>query len=168
MVRRTRDSRGAVLALYRAAYEMTNRDETLLFSRNNGANFEIAYSHHWNIGTCPMSSASISENSGEILAAAETHGRVFFVRLDPNTGKVSSPVSPERQAKHPVAIGNARGEVLLAWAEGTGWNKGGSVAWQLYDREDKPISEKGRAEGLQPWSLPTALAEPDGSFTVVY
>jgi len=162
------DSQGDVLALYRAAYEMTNRDETLLISRNNGANFEIAYSHHWNVGTCPMSSASISENSGEILAAAETHGRVFFIRLDPQTGKVSSPVSPDTQTKHPVAIGNTRGEVLLAWAEGTGWNEGGSVAWQLYDREGKPISAKGRAEGLKPWSLPTAFAEPDGNFAIFY
>ena len=161
-------SRGDVLALYRAAYEMTNRDETLLISHNNGANFEIAYSHHWNVGTCPMSSATISEISGEILAAAETHGRVFFVRLDPKTGKVSSPVSPDTKAKHPVAIGNARGEVLLAWAEGTGWNKGGSVAWQLYDREGKPISEKGQADGLKPWSLPSAFTNPDGTFTVVY
>ena len=168
MVRRTRDSRGDVLALYRAAYEMTNRDETLLISRKNGANFEIAYSHYWSVGTCPMSIATISETSGEILAAAETYGSVFFVRLDPKTGKGSSPVSPDTKAKHPVAVSNSRGEVLHAWAEGTGWNKGGSVAWQLYDREDKPISEKGRAEGLQPWSLPTALAEPDGSFTVVY
>src|SRR5204862_2834391 len=59
------DSRGNVLALYRAAYQLTNRDETLLISRNNGATFEIAYSHHWNVGTCPMSSTTISETSGE-------------------------------------------------------------------------------------------------------
>jgi hypothetical protein len=76
-----------------------------------------------------MSSASLSESSGQILAAAETHGHVFFIRIDAKTGRVSSPVSPETQAKHPVVIGNSRGEVLLAWAEGTGWNKGGSVAW---------------------------------------
>lgn len=162
------DSHGDVLALYRTAYQMTNRDETLLISRNAGANFEIAYSHHWNVATCPMSSAFISETSGEILAAAETHGRVFFVRLDPQTRKVSSPLSPETQAKHPVAIGNARGEVLLAWAEGTGWAKGGAVAWQIYDREGNPISPKGRAEGLKPWSLATAFTEPDGSFTIIY
>src|SRR6266568_6643929 len=155
------DSHGDVLALYRTAYQMTNRDETLLISRNAGANFEIAYSHHWNVATCPMSSAFISETSGEILAAAETHGRVFFVRLDPQTRKVSSPVSPETQAKHPVAIGNARGEVLLTWAEGAGWAKGGAVAWQIYDREGNPISPKGRAEGLKPWSLATAFTEPD-------
>ena len=162
------DSQGNVLALYRAAYEMTNRDETLLISRNRAADFEIAYSHQWHIGTCPMSSASLSENLGEILAAAETHGRVFFVRLDPKSGKVSSPVSPETQAKHPVAIGNTRGEVLLAWAEGTGWNKGGSVAWRVYDREGKPLSANGRADGLAIWSLPTAFAEPNGTFTIIY
>jgi hypothetical protein len=115
-----------------------------------------------------MSSASISENSGQILAAAETHGRVFFIRLDPKTGKVSSPVSPDTQAKHPVALGNTRGEVLLVWAEGTGWNQGGSVAWQLYDRTSEPLSAKGRANGLPTWSLPTAFAQPDGNFTIIY
>ena len=162
------DSQGDVLAFYRAAHQMTNRDETLLISRNAGANFEIAYSHHWNVGTCPMSSASISENSGDILAAAETHGRVFFVRFDPKTGKVSPPISPETKAKHPVVIGNSRGEVLLVWAEGTAWAKGGSVAWQLYDKEGKPVSEKGRADGLKPWSLPTAFADPDDNFAIVY
>ncbi len=162
------DSHGDVLAIYRAAYQVTNRDETLLISRDTGASFEIAYSHHWNVGTCPMSSATISETAGQILAAAETHGRVFFVQLDPRTGKVSPPVSPETQAKHPVAIANARGEILLVWAEGTGWNKGGSVAWQLYDRDGKPLSAKGRADGLPVWSLPTVFVNSDDAFTVVY
>src|SRR5262245_54857614 len=162
------DSHGNLLALYRAAYQMTNRDETLLISRDKGANFEIAYSHHWNVGTCPMSSASISESSGLILAAAETHGRVFFIELDPKTGKVSSPVSPEAQAKHPVAIANADGEILLAWAEGTGWNKSGSLAWQIYDSEGKSLSPKGHADGLPVWSLPTAFAAPSGNFTIIY
>ncbi len=162
------DSHGNILALYRAANQMTNRDETLLLSRDHGMNFEIAYSHHWNVGTCPMSSASLAEVSGEVLAAAETHGRVFFIRLDPKTGKTSSPISPDTQAKHPVVVGNSRGEVLLAWAEGTGWNKGGSVAWQLYDRGGNPISAKGHADGLPPWSLPTAFADESGNFTIVY
>jgi hypothetical protein len=88
--------------------------------------------------------------------------------VDPLTGKASWPVSPESQAKHPVAIGNARGEVLLAWVEGTAWNKGGSVAWQNYDTDLNPTSEKGRADGVAAWSLPTAFADPDGNFTIVY
>jgi hypothetical protein len=115
-----------------------------------------------------MSSASLSESSGQIIAAGESHGRVFFVCLDPKTGKVSSPVSPDTQAKHPVAVANGKGETLLVWAEGTGWNKGGSVAWQVYDSEGKTLSAKGRTDGLAAWSLPTAIVELDGNFTVIY
>ena len=82
--------------------------------------------------------------------------------------KASSPVSPERQGKHPVAAANDKGQVLLVWAEGTSWNKGGEVAFQLYDAESTPLTEKGRAQGLKPWSLPTAFVERDGKFTIIY
>jgi hypothetical protein len=162
------DSEGNVFALYRAASEMVNRDEILLISRNHGSDFELAYAHGWKVATCPMSSAFISETRAGVLAAAETHGRVYFVRLDPKTGKVSEPVSPTTKGKHPVAIGNAHGEVLLVWTEGTGWAKGGAVAWQLYDQTGNPTSEKGRTEGVPVWSLATAFAKQDGNFVIIY
>src|SRR4029079_3382825 len=122
--------------------------ETLLVSRNHGQDFQIAYTHNWNTPTCPMSSASLSETPAGVLAAAETHDRVFFVRVDPETGKTSAPVSPETKAKHPVVIGNNRGDVLLVWTEGTAWAKGGSVAWEIYGSDGEPTGEKGRADGL--------------------
>jgi hypothetical protein len=162
------DSRGNVFALYRAATEMVNRDETILFSRNKGADFEIVYTHGWKIPSCPMSSASLSEAHSFVLAAGETHGRVFFVRLDPKTGKASTPISPEVKAKHPVAVGTSHDEVLLAWTEGTGWNKGGALAWQLYDQAGQPTVEKGRANGVPTWSLLSAVATPDGQFLIFY
>lgn len=162
------DSQGTVFALYRSASELGNRDETLLISRNHGADFEIAYSHRWKIGSCPMSSAFLTETKAGVLAAAETHGRVYFVRVDPRTASVSEPVSPESQAKHPVVIGNTRSEVLLAWTEGTGWEKGGAVAWQIFDKDGHATSEKGRADGVPTWSLATAFAKPDGDFVIVY
>jgi hypothetical protein len=162
------DSSGAVYILFRAAGEKINRDETLLVSRNHRADFDIAYSHEWKIGTCPMSAAFLSETPSGILAAAETHGRVFFIRLDSKTSKASSPVSPEHQAKYPVAVANNKGNTLLIWAEGVSWNKGGEVAWQLYDSASTPLAEKGHAEGLKPWSLPAAFVEQDGNFTVIY
>jgi hypothetical protein len=162
------DRSGTVYVLYRAAAEQTNRNETLLISHDHGADFEIAYSHPWKISTCPMSSTFISETPTDILACAETHDRVFFVRVDPKTGHASSPVSPERQAKYPVTVANSRGETLFVWAEGTGWNKGGTVAFQLFDRENKPLGEEGRVKGLKPWSLPTAFAESNGDFVIVY
>ena len=162
------DSAGNVFALYRAASAMTNRDETLLISRNHGADFEIAYTHGWKLAACPMSSAFLSETKAGVLAAAETFGRVFFVRVDSSTGKVSTPISPEAKAKHPVAIGNSEGEVLLAWVEGTSWGKGGLVAWQLYDRDGRPTSETGRTDGVPAWSLISAFVKTDGSFVIVY
>jgi hypothetical protein len=58
--------------------------------------------------------------------------------------------------------------VLLAWIEGSGWQKGGAVAWQLFDESGKPTSVKGRSSGAPAWSLATAYPKPDGSFVIVY
>jgi len=162
------DSAGNVFGLYRSASEKVNRDETLLISRNKGKDFEIAYRHAWKIATCPMSSAYFAETADGVLAAAETHGRVFFVRLNPKTGKVSEPISPEAKGKHPVVVSNARGDILFVWTEGTGWAKGGALAWQVYDNEGRATSEKGRLDGVPVWSFATAIAKADGSFGIIY
>ncbi len=162
------DRAGVLYVLYRGATPAGTRPETLLVSRDDGKHFEMAYRHDWQVNSCPMSSASLSETAGSVLAAAETHGRVFFVQVDQKGRHVSSPVSPEAKAKYPVAIGNDRGEVLLAWAENTAWGRGGEVVWQVYDKNGEPTSEKGRREGLPAWSLPTAFTSPDGSLTIVY
>jgi secreted PhoX family phosphatase len=103
-----------------------------------------------------------------VIAAGETHGRVFFVNVNAKTGKVSEPTSPEGKAKHPVVAANSNGEVLLAWTEGTGWAKGGAVAWQLYDSAGNPTSEKRRADGVPVWSLVSAFTNPDGTFVIMY
>jgi len=164
------DEQGNVFALYRAASEKVNRDEILLVSRNHGADFEMALAHPWKVASCPMSSAFFSETKAGLLASWETEGKVYFARVNPKTLKVSEPVTPPGGAKrkHPVAVGNAQGEVLLAWTEGTGWNKGGAVAWQLYDPTGNPTTEKGRADGVPVWSLVSAFAKPDSNFVIIY
>ena len=59
--------------------------------------------------------------------------------------------------------------MLLAWTEGTGWQKGGSLAWQLFDRSGRPLAEKGRLDGAIPvWSLASVVVRPDGDFTILY
>jgi hypothetical protein len=164
------DSRGAVYILFRAATDMLGRGETLLVSRKPGAEFEVAYSHPWKATTCPMSSATLTENKTGVMAAWETGDNVFFANVDPASGQISRPVAPMTglKRKHPVAVANARGETLLVWTEGTGWLKGGSVAWQTFDSVGNPLAQKGRAPGVPVWGLPTAYATPDGNFVIIY
>jgi hypothetical protein len=84
--------------------------------------------------------------------------------------EVSKPIAPpaSTKRKHPVVVANANGDMLFVWTEGTGWAKGGAAAWQLYDKDGKATSEKGRADGVPVWSLATAFAKADGSFVIVY
>ena len=164
------DSAGAVYILFRAASENVNRNETLLVSPRLGSDFEIAYSHPWKATSCPMSSASLTEGKTGVLAAWETGDNVFFAAVSPKKLAGSRPVSPTTgtKRKHPVAVANANGETLFVWTEGTGWAKGGSVAWQIFDKDGNPTSEKGRAAGVPTWSLVSAFAKPDESFVIVY
>jgi hypothetical protein len=165
------DRKGSVYLLYRAAAETVHRDTYLLVSSDRGVRFQSEKLGPWQIGTCPMSSYALAEGDGATLAAWETAGRVAFVRIDPASGKHAAPVaapgsSPDR--KHPVLAANDQGETLFAWTEGMGWNRGGSLTWQVFDRDGKPTTARGRAAGVPVWSLVTAFARPDGGFTIVY
>jgi hypothetical protein len=165
------DAQGAVYVLYRAATENTGRGETLLVSRKPGAPFEVAYSDPWKATTCPMSSASLAVGANNVLAAWETGNQVKFGAIDPATLRVSTPAASiaSGKRKHPVAVSNKSGETLFVWSEGTAWAKGGSVAWQLYNKDGSISSERGRVEGgVGVWSLPAAVALPDDSFLLFH
>jgi hypothetical protein len=164
------DSAGAVYILYRAATKMVNRDEILLVAPRPGAEFQIAYAHPWKVPTCVMSSATLTESKDRVWAAWETTDQVYFANVDAKTMEVSKPIAPpaSTKRKHPVVVANANGDMLFVWTEGTGWAKGGAAAWQLYDKDGKATSEKGRADGVPVWSLATAFAKADGSFVIVY
>jgi hypothetical protein len=164
------DRAGALYLLYRAAFETGRRDEVLLASRDHGATFRIVQRDAWDIDACPMSMASLSQGPTTVIAAWETADRALFARVDPQTLSVSKKfAAPSRDnAKHPVIVANPRGDMLLAWTEGTGWEKGGALAWQLYDRNDAPVGAAHRVDGVPPWSLPSAYVQPDGNFTIVF
>jgi len=108
---------------------------------------------------------------GEI-GAWETREQIYFAKIDPKTAAISPLATPPgagKGCKYPAMAINARGEMLLAWAEGTGWNKGGSVAWQVFDAEGKPVSgQAGRIEGLQAWNRPAVVTDKSGSFKLIY
>lgn len=165
------DRQGRVHLFYRSATQRENRDMYLLTSENRGQSFSGALIDKWKLNACPMSSAALMDGTDGLLAAWETQGQVYFASLDP---KQTQPVSPipatgvAGKRKHPVIAANSRGETLLVWTEGTGWRKGGSLAWQLYDAQGKPADEKGEAPGIAVWSLAAVVAQKDASFTIIY
>ena len=165
------DRRDNVYALYRSATEIVHRDIYLLNSTDRGETFRGTDISEWNIGACTMSMENLSESPAGILAAWETMGNVYYGIINSSTGRMSAPIAAPGEAKgrkYPSVAGNSRGETLLAWAEGTKWGKGGSVAWQVFDKNGEPEGAAGRADGVPPWSLVAAFARPDGGFTLVY
>lgn len=162
---------GNVYVLYRSASQRINRDAYLLMSRDKGASFRGGDLDSWKIEACPMSSFNFAEGPGEVLASWETNGQVYYVRIDPATGKRSETVAApgeSRERKHSVVAINKRGETLLAWTEGMGWERGGSVAWQVFDKEGRPTAERGHAAGVPTWSLVAVFPRKDGGFTILY
>ena len=165
------DSRGVLSILFRAAAQSIHRDMTLLTSEDQGKTFQARTMSSWELNACPMSSASLFDGAGKSFAAWEKAGQVFFSPLGAELRELSpaEPSSSEQVLrKHPSIAANTRGEVLLAWTEGTGWAKGGSVAWQMFDETGKPLGAQGHAAGLPPWDSPSAFVDAAGNFTVVY
>jgi len=164
------DSMGNVFALYRAAGGMVNRDQTLLVSRDRGRSFAVINEHRWKAATCPMSSASLVESKAGVIAAWETAEQVYFMAARPKTVDATRPIAPAGagKRKHPSAAVNAVGDLLLAWTEGTGWQKGGSLAWQVFEAAGNATAEKGRVAGVPVWGLVSAVAKPDGAFVIFY
>lgn len=164
------DNQGRVYILYRAANPAVERAMVLLRSADRGERFQILGRHPWKVNTCPMSSAFLGSNAGATLAAWETSGQIYWARLDAEAAALGEPMAAPGTAKrkHPVLAVNHRGETLLVWTEGTGWNRGGAVAWQLFDRDNHPLTEQGRAEGVPVWGLAAAWANPDGSFVILF
>ncbi|HEV2667701.1 MAG TPA: hypothetical protein VG324_22490, partial [Blastocatellia bacterium] len=162
------DRRGALYLLYRAATNMTERGMFLLTSTNKGKRFRGTRLDNWHLTACPMSSVTAAPDDKRTLAAWENDGQVYFLAIGSSSQKPVAAPALTGKRKHPAIATNARGETILVWTEGTGWKKGGSLAWQVFDKNGKPLGEMGAAQGVPVWGLATAVAEADGKFTVIY
>lgn len=163
--------RGRLFILYRAAAESVHRDMTLLMSADRGHTFRVRRVSAWKLNACPMSTAYLSHDGQRVLAAWEKAGQVYFRKINPATFQFSSayPAPGEgADRKHPAVAANSRGEVLLAWTEGTGWKKGDALAWQLFSRSGERLGQEGHAPGVPVWDLPSVLVGPRGNFTIIY
>ena len=159
-----------VFALYRSATESVHRDIYLLRSDDQGRTFQGQLLHKWNINACPMSSMDFAENASVLVGAWETGGQVYWTRIT-ERGSAADPISAPGEGKgrkHPRLAVNGRGEILLVWTEGTGWQKGGGLAYQMYDRDGRPAGETTRIPGVPTWSFAAPFAHADHDFSILY
>ncbi len=145
----------------------------LLVSSDKGKTFHGERVDRWTLTSCPMSSATMTNAQQPKMAkmAWENNGQVYYASLDSKQMQETPPIAAlggTGKRKHPAIAVNPRGETILVWTEGTGWKRGGSLAWQVFDREGKPTSEKGAADGVPVWGLATVVAFPSGEFTIIY
>ena len=162
---------GRLHLLYRAATEQINRDIFALTSNDRGRTFSGSRLHEWDINACPMTSMSIARHGARVLAAWETDGQVYFKDIAakvPSTPSAPAGGSPQTRRKHPRLVFSRDGGMLLAWTEGTAWNKGGALAWQLYDPAGRPSGEAVSRPGVPVWSMGAVAPRPDGGFVIFY
>lgn len=164
------DDGNRVYALFRSAYDNgMSRHIVSLVSHDGGKTFEHAIVDKWSVAACPMSSMSLVASPRGMIGAWERQGQVYLGLFDKGASSPTQVTAPEGKAgarKHPVLAVDTNGQMLMAWTEGTGWQKGGSLAWQLFDTNFKPMKERGTANGVPVWSFGSVASTPDG-FVVV-
>ncbi len=159
------DSDGNLYLLYRTAREIVHRDMYLLVSNDRGKMFQSLDVSDWNIGACPMSTVSLVSAKDRVLLSWERQGQVYFTAAE--SKKLSAlPAFPApgegKNRKHPSVAVNQRGQILLAWTEETGWNKGGALVWQIFDSKGRAISQQQHSPGVPAWgSLAVAASREE-------
>ena len=162
------DEEGAVYVSYRGAGENVRRGQRLLTSLDGGATFTDELIDLWEINACPISTTTLARGPEGMAVSWETEGRVFFSA----TGKLQQTASPAGEMaarrKNPAVAVNHRGETLLAWGDGFGWQSGGTFHWQLFDASGAPLGEPGTGPEIPEGSFAAVVAEPDGTFLVAF
>lgn len=160
---------GRLLGFYRSAREVVHRDIYLLTSSDRGKTFQSRLIHEWNIGACPMTSMSFVQRAHDVVGAWETQGQIWSATINgANVGTPRPAPATGEKRKHPRLAVNERGDTILVWTEGTGFQKGGSLAWQVYDAAGKPMGDRGTAPGLPASSFASVFARPSGEFVILY
>lgn len=155
---------GKLLTLYRAARQIDQRDITLLSSPDGGTTFKHEIIGRWPVKICPMSSMTMVASQGQTRAAWETDGTIFTSVFGSTEGPAA--VSPKK-CRHPALAANSKGEVLVCWSAGTGWQKGGELGWTVLNASGKPAGKQGSAPGVPVWGMSAAYVVND-NFVVMY
>lgn len=163
------DPVGRIYVLFRSAQTMIHRDMYLLESTDHGSTFRGSGISKWNVGYCVMSSEAFATGPVATFVAWETEKQVHFgsINTTATTASDSAVSQDPANQKYPSLALNPKGLLLVAWTEGMGWKRGGSVHWQVFDNGER-VGDAGSADGVPAWSLIAAFPRRNGNFVVLY
>ena len=168
-LRAVTDRAGAVRVSYRGAGDNIHRGMRLLTTADQGRTFSDQLIQAWDVGACPVATTTLSSGPDGTKVAWETEGQVSFADVARLDAPVSAPGTAAFRRKNPAVAVNDRGDTLLAWGDGPGWQSGGSLHWRLFDPGGRARGDEGSGtEPIPASSVPTVVARPDGSFVVVF
>ena len=162
---------GSGWVLVRGAAGKSQRGMRLLRARAGSLEFEAGTLDAWELNQCPLSTTRLGWAGGSALTVWLSEGRIRLGR--PGAADLVRAVSEAgRKANHPVLVPlEETDSVLVAWTEGTGWQRGGELAWRTVglksssSTRDSPVQ---RLPGVPVWGSVAAWRESDGSVTVLY
>ncbi len=162
------DPDGKLFGVFRQAKERTHRG-TVYFGYgmlgNQSFEREIAPMES---GKCIMSTFALAQTAEQRVLGYETDGDVFLSLVPKINADRMKEISVGK-GKHPSIAINAMGDICVVQAVGTGWARGGTIAWQVFDSAGKSLDgQSGTANNLPAWSYPAVVARPDGNFMVFY
>lgn len=156
---------GHVFLVYRTATGGVHRDSRLLVSDDGAKTFRLVSADPWTMGMCVMSTAALAPRPEGLLAAWETQNQIRLLdlhRLTQNTLPISL-ADQGPACKHPALAVDGQGNYVVAWIEGSGWNKGGTGRWQLFTAAGKPVEGgAGQMPRLPAWDVPAVVSTPHG------
>lgn len=161
---------GRLLVLYRQASELTHRGVNLLVADANGNQPSTQTLEDWSIASCPMSTSAVLPGKVRSRLAWETRGTISSVEVDAQGRPIGKAVTVSlgTTSKHPAMATNARGETLVAWTEGTGWQRGGQLAWIVLDSKGQPLGARAQQAGIPVWGHPAVFASSESEFVILY
>jgi len=146
---------GTLLGLYRSATEKCPPRFYLLASKNNGKNFQGFAGASVGINACPNEQYVVHRKRRETLATWKPAARSSMEKCLALRCRISQPRPATQVRKHSRLAVNGRGDTLLVWTEGTGWQRGGIARLADVRRPWHALGDKGSAPGV-----PTGVSLP--------
>jgi hypothetical protein len=159
---------GSGWVFVRGAAGKSQRGMQLLSAGAGSLDFQRRALDSWDLNQCPMSTARLSGFGGRSLAVWLSEGRIRLGRMGV-TDSVRALSESGRKANHPVVVPlEGSGSLVVAWTEGTAWQRGGDLAWRTVGADASQDSPVQRLPGVPVWGSVAAWREADGHVTVLY